>query len=206
MVWAAVGSKGPWGHRARNGTWQGGWRAVSGFGWWKKSLSACVLRAGQERPVFTGRINNGLGESQSWSGHWGEVIPPDPSPSSPQVLLGDWAWHTNSQTRAFRKQLLLEVVALPIPQGTWVRDMAPCPCSAARGPPRGWCRPSPGATGFPAPRPCLRVGPTGFLLEGEAEDPMGWRQSPSAGLSKTRAVRRWKGLSEGSEFSSTNVF
>lgn len=46
------------------------------------------------------------------------------------------------------------------------------------------------------------MGPAGVLLEGKAEGPMGGRQSAPAGLSKARAVRRWEGLSEGSEFSS----
>lgn len=90
--------------RASGGKWnwgggEGGFRVWM----WKESLSACVPKVGQERPVFTRRINTGLGEPQSWSGRWGEVTPQTLTPLPHKFSL-ETGPHT--QTRAFRKQLL----------------------------------------------------------------------------------------------------
>lgn len=48
--------------------------------------------------------------------------PQDSSSSSPQVLSGDWAWRVNLHPG---NCCCLRLVAPPVSQGTWVREMMP---------------------------------------------------------------------------------
>lgn len=150
---------------------------VSGSGWRKEGLSGCELREGQEKPVFTARTKNGLGEPRSWSGRWVRSSPqiqprfPTSSPRRPG-LTRDASLQETAAVGGGRASHSSGHVgegdgALPLFSCPWLSERRAA-SPALQGP-----RSQVLGTGFPAPGPCLKVGPACVLLEGKAEGPMG---------------------------------
>lgn len=71
---------------------------VCGWKWnlgWNSRRLVCMAGGAAEVNAWSVVQEWPLRATEGGARGWGEVLPPDPSPSSPRVLTGDWAWHAN---------------------------------------------------------------------------------------------------------------